>query len=84
MYIIRTTMAIDDVRTTPVRCVPVPNDTRIDIRLPEEERVLFIEASRADGLPLSLWLRRIAKREAKRILGDAVPAPLPRKKAGGR
>lgn len=46
----------------------MPNDTRIDIRLPEEERDLFFKAAQADGLPLSLWLRRLAKKEAVRIL----------------
>ena len=51
----------------------MPNDTRIDLRLPEEERALFIEAAKADGLTLSVWLRRIAKREAAKLLGHGKP-----------
>ena len=46
----------------------MPNDTRIDIRLPGDERKMLFDAAKADGLPLSLWLRRLAKREAEKIL----------------
>ena len=57
----------------------MPNDTRIDIRLPDEERRMFFEAAKADGLPLSLWLRRLAKREAEKMLAKEGPKRKERK-----
>lgn len=63
-------LGLDTVRMPAVQGEYVPNDTRIDIRLPEDERELFFNAAKADGLPLSLWLRRIAKKEARKVLGD--------------
>jgi len=71
---------LDIVRRPAVQIRGVPNDTRIDIRLPEEERQMFFDAAKADGLPLSLWLRRIARREAAKLLERAAP----RKRNNGR
>jgi len=73
------TGAIDTVRALAVHNRAMPNDTRIDIRLPEAERDLFFEAAKIDGLPLSLWIRRVVKKEAEKIVARATE-----KKKGGR
>jgi uncharacterized protein (DUF1778 family) len=55
------------------------NNERIDFRLPADERAELVRAAEAEGMPLSLWLRRIAKKEARKVLGDSL-----KKRAGGR
>ncbi len=46
----------------------MPNDERFDLRLPKEEKQLFEEAAAVETLPVSLWIRRVLKREATRLL----------------
>lgn len=51
----------------------MPNDDRIDFRLPADEKARYVEAAQADRPPLtlSLWLRKLATREAVKVLGPA-------------
>ena len=60
------------------RHMPDANDDRFEFRLPSGEKTLFTQAADVEGMPLALWLRRVAKAAARKVLGDG------EKKKGGR
>jgi len=53
-------------------------DARLDIRLPEDERLRVDQAAEAERLPITLWVRSVLKREATKVLAKL------REKKGGR
>lgn len=58
------------------RHMPDANDDRFEFRLPSGEKALFTRAADSEGMTLALWLRRVAKAAARKVLGD--------EKKGGR
>jgi len=49
--------------------MPDANDDRYEFRLPSGEKALFTRAADAEGMTLALWLRRVAKAAARKVLG---------------
>jgi uncharacterized protein (DUF1778 family) len=50
--------------------MPEANDDRYEFRLPSTEKALFARAADSEGMTLALWLRRVAKAAARKVLGD--------------
>jgi uncharacterized protein (DUF1778 family) len=53
--------------------MPDANDDRYEFRLPSGEKSLFTRAADAEGMTLALWLRRVAKAAARKVLGNEKP-----------
>lgn len=47
-------------------------DVNVIFRCSVEERDRFHAAAAAEGLPLSQWLRRVAMKESRKVLNDAL------------
>jgi len=49
-------------------------DSRLEIRISEEEKGLYQRAADQDGRPMSNWIRDRLLKAARTELGDRVPA----------